>query len=385
MSNTLTGLIPDLYAALDKVSREMVGFIPSVGANLSGTAAAVNEAIHIPIAPTSKSIDISPSMSLTEPADQTIGYVDVKITKQKSVPFGFIAEEQRGLDNGPGHLNIQAKMIAQAMRTLVNEVEQDVASAAALGASRAYGLAGTAPFATNLKDTAQIKKILKDNGAPMGDLQLVLNTTAGANLMALTQLTNANQANSTELLRQGLITAQPIHGFSVRETGAFVEVDTGTGANYTTDTTGYAVGDTEITLITGTGTILAGSFVTFAGDSNKYMVETGIAAPGVITLAGTGLRSAVAASAVAVTLGADFESNIAFDRDAIQLVTRAPAMPKEGDARMDSMVIQDPVSGLAFEVSVWGGNRKVRYEVSLAWGQKVIKPAHISMLLGQLL
>jgi hypothetical protein len=382
MANTLTGLIPDLYAALDKVSREMVGYIPAVGASLSGTAAAVDEAVRVPIAPTSASIDVTPSMVLTDPADQTIGYVDVKITKSKSVPFAFVGEEQRGLNNGPGHLNIQAKMIAQAMRTLVNEVEADVSSDAYLGASRAYGVAGTTPFASTLKDTAQIKKVLKDNGAPMGDLQLVLDTTAGANVLGLTQLTNVNQSGDSDLLRQGLLTSQPVHGFSLRETGQGVAHTKGTGAAYVTDTAGYAIGATSITLTTGTGTVLAGDTVTFAGDDNIYVVDTGIAAPGTIVLAAPGLRQALPASAVALTVGDSYTANVAFDRDAIQLVTRAPAMPAEGDARMDSMVIQDPISGLAFEVSVWGGNRKVRYEVSLAWGQKVIKPEHIGLLLG---
>ena len=49
-------------------------------------------------------------------------------------------------------------MILQAMRKLVNEVESDVAATYFAG-SRAYGTAGTTPFASDLSDTAQLHKI----------------------------------------------------------------------------------------------------------------------------------------------------------------------------------------------------------------------------------
>lgn len=42
MANTLTGIIPTLYEALNVVSREMVGFIPAVRSDSNASRAALN-------------------------------------------------------------------------------------------------------------------------------------------------------------------------------------------------------------------------------------------------------------------------------------------------------------------------------------------------------
>ena len=48
----------------------------------------------------------------------------------------------------------------------------------------------------------------------------------------------------------------------------------------------------------------------------------------------------------------------------------------------DRMMIQDPRTGMAFEVSMYKQYRRVRYEIAAAWGVQNIKPAHTALLLG---
>ena len=69
MSNILTNLIPDLYQGLDEVSRELVGFIPSVARNSSAERAAIGENIYVPISTALSSADVVPGMQVPEPAD----------------------------------------------------------------------------------------------------------------------------------------------------------------------------------------------------------------------------------------------------------------------------------------------------------------------------
>jgi hypothetical protein len=274
---------------------------------------------------------------------------------------------------------IRRDQIAQAMRTLTNEVEAFVGGIALAGASRAAGTAGTTPFNGHLDEAADVRKILDDNGCPQGDRHLVVDTTAGAQLRKNTQLTKANEAGTSDFRAQG--TLLDLFGFGLRES-AGVQIHTkGTGASYQlNNVAGLAVGGTSVSVDTGTGTIIPGDVVTFTGDSNKYVVG-GALNGGAFTLNAPGARVA-SADNTTMAIGNNYTGNVAFHRSSIVLVTRAPALPEEGDAATDRAIITDPRSGLSFEIAMYPQYRRIRYEISLAYGAAVIKPAHVALLQG---
>lgn len=384
-ANTLTRLIPDLYAAMDVVSRELVGFIPSITRNVSAERAAVGQAVVYPITPSVGTFNVTPAMVTPEPADRTIANDTISITKSKGVEFGWTGEEQKGLNTGAGYLTTQGDLFAQALRTLVNEIEVDLATAGYLAAVRGYGTAGTTPFGSSVGDSAQVRKMLDDNGAPISDRSLVIDTSAGASLRTLSNLTRVNEAGTSMTLRDGELLN--LNGLSIKESAGIQRPAIGTNnGSASTNNAGYAVGATTITLASaGTGTIIAGDYVTFAGDTNKYLVMTGdadVSNGGSIVLAAPGLRVAIPASNTVITTVARSVRNIGFSRNALHLVARAPALPVEGDSAIDRMLLTDPRSGLTFEVALYAGYRKIRAEVTLAWGVKAVKPEHIVALLG---
>jgi hypothetical protein len=376
MANTLTNLTPDLYEALDTVSRELVGMIPAVTLDANAERAAKGQTIRSAVAPSSAAADITPAQKAPDTGDQIITNKTLSISKSRGVPIRYNGEEQRGLNTGPGYNSILQNQFAQAMRTLTNEVEADLTALYAQ-ASNAYGTPGTTPFGTSgdFSDASFALKLLKDNGAPLTGNQLVVNSAAGASMLGLQSRVDV-QGNDS-LIRQGVMLSTA--GMDIRESAQINAHTKGTGANYVTDGAA-SEGDTVISLKTGTGTILAGDTITFAGDANKYVVTSALAA-GDVTIAAPGLKADVAGD-VAVTVGNGYAANMAFNRDAIVLVTRAPARPVEGDLAEDVMLMTDPRSGITFEVSMYKEYRQVHFEVALAWGVSAIKPEHMGILLG---
>lgn len=388
MANTLTNLIPDIFAGLDKVSRELVGVIPGVTTDAQVTRAAVGQNVRSPVAPAVTASDITPGVTPPNDGDQNVGNVVVQITKSRRVPIRWNGEETKGVNFGIGQGNIFQDQVAQAIRTLVNEVEADLVAEARKMASRAYGTAGTAPFGTanDLTDSSETLRIIESNGGANLTRSLVLAAPAMSNVRGKqSSLFKVNEAGTADLLRQGVL--GDLHGSQVRQSAQLSTVTKGTGASYTTNGTGLPVGTTSIPLITGTGTVLAGDVVTFAGDTNKYVVTTGIAAPGTIVIGAPGLRVAIPAAATAMTIGNNFTPSVMFAKSALVLAARAPALPKdaagvERDLAEDRITVTDPITGLSFEVAVYFQYRQIQYEVSLAWGVKAVKQENIALLLG---
>lgn len=388
MANTLTNLIPDIYAALDVVSRELVGFIPAVARDSRVDRVAINQNVRIPISPANAAGgNITPAMSLPSAADQTIAPTTLTITKQRFFPFSWSGEEQSAVNSGVGFLSLKQAQIAQAIRAAVNEIEADIATAAYKNASRAYGTAGAAPFGTagDYSDAAQVRKILADNGAPLSELSLVLNTAAGANIRA--KQAQNYMAGDNNLLRNGVLF--DINGLALRESAQVPTVTAGTMSSATSSSAAFTVGQTVIPLATaGTGVVAAGDIVTFANDTNKYVVVAvafagaNPASGDTITLAAPGLRIAQGVATRTITVTATAARNVAFSRNAILLATRLPTMPAEGDLATDRMTVTDPLSGISFEFAVYPGYRMNVYHVAACWGVSVIKPEHAAILLG---
>lgn len=386
MANVLTNLAADIYRAADIVAREAVGFIPSVTINSGIERVAVGQTVRSHFTRSATVADLAPAMAIPEGTDQTVDTKTMTLTKQRGVAIPWTGEDIRLVNGGAGYETIYGDQIAQAMRAICNEIEIDLATEAYQNASRAVGTAGTTPFASNLDLVVDARQILFDNGMPVTDgrMSLIMDSLAGAKLRKLAQLQKVNESGDTRLLRQG--TLIDLMGAMLKESAGVVTHTKGAGTGYDFVLAGEAVGQTTLSVEGGTVNVTgikAGDVITHAGDAvNKYVVNTGLTAvSGDIVIGSPGLRIA-GADANEITIGNSYTANVLLHQAAVELAMRAPSKPAGGDAAVDVMLVQDPHSGLVFEISVYKGFNKAMIYVAAVWGKKAWKPDGIALVMG---
>jgi len=379
--NNLNGLIPIIMLALQIVSRELVGFIPATSMNATAENAALNQTIRVPVTPPSENQDITPGTPPTN-GGTDFSYIDMAITKERiAKPITWNGNEQISVG---GQLNqMMVNQYAQAMRSLVNEVERDVCLEGAIGAAMAgnvYGVAGSTPFASNLDDLAEVRKIQDDLGTPQSDRHLIINTSTGMAFRKLVQLTNVNQAGENTLLRQGILNS--LFNYAIRESGGFAPVNPGTQMSITLNAEAQE-GAKTIAVTALTGTLNVGAIIQLGG--NYYTVTANAIVGATMLNISPALKKTLASGITGTVLSA-YLPNVAFSRDFIYLMTRNPAMPNQangnGGQLLDMISVTDPVSGLSFQVTLWEAYRQIRIEIGLAWGVKAVNTRHGVLMLG---
>jgi len=377
MSNTLTVLSPTLFSAAKEVASEPFAVINAINTSFDNKGVAKGDTVTVDVAPTRAAVDFAPGAVTTTGDDAVASSVPVLITAAKKVSWHLTGEQIRSLQNATINEDWVKQLLKQGMRTLRNLAEIDAATALKQGASRATGTAGTTPFASDLTALTNARKVLQDNGAPLADLQYIGDSSSGLNLRNLGIIQQAYQAGSDVERRSGALLRQ--FGFEMGESAGIGLHTKGTGSGYTSSAAGFAVGTTQIPLITGTGTIVAGDVVTFAGDTNKYVVTTGIAAPGTITIGNPGLKVALAASAVALTVGNNYTADVAFEKSAAVGIIRPTLIPE--NPTIEQMEISDAngMTYLMLQIAQYG---QLSWELHLAWGFKTVNGEFSTIVLG---
>lgn len=193
------------------------------------------------------------------------------------------------------------------------------------------------------------------------------------------ELFKVNEAGDAGQMLRNRIQRQ-LHGFTMGYSAGVKRHTPGAAAGRLVNNgAGYAPGATSIAFDTGSGAFVAGDLVSFDTGTEKYVARATGATPLIINA--HGLKDAVADNAP-INVSPAYTANMFFHRSALLLAARAPAMPEGGDSADDVTTVQDPVSGLTFQVALYRQYRQVKFEVGLAWGVAAPNGKHGGILLG---
>jgi hypothetical protein len=273
-----------------------------------------------------------------------------------------------------GILPMQA---SEAIKAMANNIDQYIWGLTH-GANGFYGyagVAGTTPFATDLSEylsarqQADAQLMEQDENACF----VVLDTFAKANALGTNAVQNASWRGDADAFRRGVIGTVLGAQWDYSQN---VPIHTsGTASGATTDATGYATGLKTITLASaGTGSILVGDIITFAGDAQPYVITAGdasVAGGGTLSFE-PGLKVAIPAGATAITVKASHRVNLLVHRDAIAFAM-APLKDSVALAGVsgNQAVAMDPESGLALRLEVTRQHRQVQWAFDALYGAAI--------------
>lgn len=378
MSNTMTNLLQLWLAKAftsNAVLRNTCNFMKYVSRDFDRKPQEKGDRVKIPL-PAAKTVsDVTPAMTPPTPSDTSIDKVEILLSQWKYASFALTDQEMLQINAGDFFvpMNVEACMVA-----IVEGINAylHTKTHGSTGFFGFVGTAGTNPFASNSDCLADAQEVMTNNKSPLSPRVAIINAAAQKAAQKLAEFKDVSQMGNDSVRRYGML--PPVNGFDPYVDQQVPTHTAGTGSGYLINGSGMTAGSTSITVDTGSGTILAGDIVTFAGVSGTYNVVTALAS-NVFTIY-PGLASTVADNA-AVTLKASHAVNVAFHPAAVQLVTRplmaavqsiAPGL--QGSNLIAQADMLDPESRILVRASIYQGWGMAACYFDALYGGDVVRP-----------
>lgn len=404
-ANVLTNIIPKILARGLMVLRSRCVMPRLVNSDYSLDAAKKGSTIDIPVPVAVSTIDVDPNRLPVAKAVTTPGLVQVSLNNWKqNAPIGLSDKDLCLIDATEHFLPMQ---LMEAVKALATDVNVEIFSHYC-GASRGvYGVAGTlsdgfgqTPFDSSNQGVAGAtlaRKVLNEQLCPKSDRRGVIDWAAEANMLSLSEFSDAEKIMSAVVKMEGEIGRKyaidwvadddvPTH-----TPGTLVAGDTITGSG--------TAGESVLTVIAQTGnthTLKNGDILTVAGDTQTYVVIGRTASAeyssGTYTFASdpdtviVGIQPALVTSpsGATVTPYAEHVVNMAFHRDAFAFATR-PLLDVSRQYSLGSQMLsmQDPVTGLILRLEVSRQHKQTVWEFDILWGSDLVRSELATRIVGK--
>ena len=393
MANDFTVLAPKLLGLAFQTLRKRVVPTRVFSRDYDKTAAEKGAVITVPIPRVASVYDVTPAAVPVTPASKTPLSTTIALDKWKGTNFHITDKEEAEIDRDK---NFVPMGLAEGVKAIVEQLNADawatyktVFNTVGTSAQTPFqGTAGTADY-EGVYAATRARKLLNGELCPRTDRVGILNADAEANALALAQFRDVSQAGDTKPILDGEIGRKygidwfyddqvPTHTSTAFSAGAAtVNGAHAVGAGSTDDN---RAGTVSIAKATNTSPLVAGDILTFAGDTQTYVVLADVTlAVGNTTVSIAPALRTSKAGAEAVTLKATHVVNLVGHKGALVIATR-PLMKKTSNRRILSL--PDPDTGLILRIEQIDQYKQEMWELDILYGVKLLRPELLCRIAG---
>jgi P22 coat protein - gene protein 5 len=374
MANDLSVVAPKLLAQGLMALRENAVMPRLVNRDYEAEAAEKGATVTIPIPSAIADRAVAPAVVPPASVDSAPTQALIPLDQWREAPFHLTDKDV--LEAMEGTIPMQA---SEAVKSLVN-----YANAFILGKYKGvygnFGTPATTPFLSSGAGTADAtgaRKVLNNQLAPLDNRRFVIDPDAEANALNNRAFQDMSFSGSAEGIVEGKLNRKlGFDWFMDQQVPTHTKgVATGTPLS----NGGNAVGDISIATDGWTndtaGILVEGDLITFAGDTQTYVVTADVASgsttgPAAVPIAPA--LQATLADGVAITVVASHVVNLAFHRDAFAFASR----PLKDSAQGLGSIIEtatDPVSGLSLRLEISRQHKQTQFSYDILFGAALVR------------